>query len=108
MVGLYDSISQGQLARIKGRNAVYLYYASYGGGSGPLWAIEGEAFQFTTEESWGYQKGRCIRVTSLVVVLAMPDGQSVEIPLGQVQRFDQHHLPHGERFEFRDNEIELM
>lgn len=36
--------------------------ASYGGGSGPLWAIEDMPYQFTTARHYGYLEGVCRQV----------------------------------------------
>lgn len=108
MSDIYDEIEMGQLATIRGHRAVYLHYASYGGGSGPLWAIEGRPAEFTTSFLGPYQKGVCRRVHSDRVEMELSDGSIVEIPLGDFGRYDQFHLPPDSRFDFHEEDIVLV
>ena len=54
----------GEIKLMDGRRAMCLNpSASYGGGSGPLWAIEGQMAEFTVRHAeGGYMLGRCRKV----------------------------------------------
>ena len=103
----YEDPPTGTLAKIKGRNAVYLYYASYGGGGGPLWAIEGVEVQLTTHDDWTYIQGVCEKV-SPESILFHSDGNKYEIPISKIGRYDQFHLRSDMRFVFSDDDIEII
>ena len=108
MSGIYDRISTGQLAMINGRRAVFLYYASYGGGSGPLWAIEGVRIQFTSEKEIFYREALCRKVSPSVVELELEGGEVVSIPLEAISRYDQFHLDADERFDESSGDFILI
>ena len=108
MTDLYDKIQPGQLAKIQGRKAVYLYYASYGGGSGPLWAVEGVEAQFTTHADWDYRRAVCRRVSPEAIELVLEDGTSTTVPIGDVGRYDQMRVPGEGLFRFSDTDIVLL
>ncbi len=107
MADLYDRVATGQMARIKGRLAVFLYYASYGGGSGPLWAVEGVSVQFARRREFAYRRGTCRRVTSEFVDMELEDGRLESIPVADIGRYDQHHLSAG-RFSFDTEDVVLL
>lgn len=107
MEDLYDTIKPGTMALIGGRRAVFLYEASYGGGSGSLWAIVGLSFQFTSRDFSSYRTGTCRRVTPNEVDMELEDGTPITLPVTEIVRFDQHHLDAGERYVFDDEEIVL-
>ena len=107
MPNIYDRISTGQLAIIKGRRAVYLYYASYGGGSGPLWAVEGVRVQFTSKKDIFYREALCRKVSPSVIELELEGGEVVSMPLEAIFRYDQFHLDADERFDFESGDIIL-
>lgn len=106
MDDLYDTIKPGTMALIGGRRAVFLYEASYGGGGGPLWAIVGLSFQFTTDCS-PYRTGTCLHVTPEAVEMELEDGTHITLSVPEIGRFDQHHLDAGERYVFDDEDIVL-
>jgi hypothetical protein len=112
-LNIYDILTTGALAQIKSRKAVYLYFASYGGGSGPLWAVEGERYQFTTVSRDEYVECTCISVSSSVVAVNITHDAhgalgSETLPIKDIRRFDQHHLPHEEEFVFQEEDIQLL
>lgn len=107
MDDLYDTIKPGTMALIGGRRAVFLYEASYGGGGGPLWAIEGLSCQFTTRDFSAYRTGTCRRATPEEVEMELEDGTLITLPVTEICRFDQHHLDAGERYVFDDEDIVL-
>jgi len=83
---------------IQGRRAVFLYYASYGGGSGPLWAVEGIEAQLTSAQNpFHYIRGICRKVSSEKIWFES-DGKLLEIPIPDIGRYDQFHLPREDRF----------
>ena len=77
---------------IGGHRAVFLYNASYGGGSGELWAIEGEEAQYTLQgPAQPYVQGRCVRVASDRIWF--DTGTEVQvIRRSDIGRYDRHHL----------------
>jgi len=101
----YDGLTTGTLAMIKWRKAVYLYYASYAGGSGPLWAIEGIEAQITTQNNLSYVKGVCEKVFSDRIIFRSENGISEEIPIYNIQRYDQFYMPHELRFDYDTKDI---
>jgi ADP-ribosyl-[dinitrogen reductase] hydrolase len=110
----YDTMAPGQLALIKGHKAAYLYYASYGGVSGPLWAVEGQICRFTTRSDWQFRRARCRQVTPETVVLQLDDNDIVVLAVGEIGRYE-HHLDTwsgshsaGICFEFDDSDIALL
>ena len=114
MIPFYDSIAQGQLALIKGHKAVYLCFASYGGGSGPVWAVEGQTCRFTTRSDWQYRRARCRQVTTEMVVLQLDDDDIVVLAVDEIGRYE-HHLDtwsgsHSTDlcFEFDESDIALL
>jgi len=56
----------GEIYTIKGRKCLCIHpEVSYGGGSLPLWAVEGHSAQLTLcHEQGGYIRGKCIRVSN--------------------------------------------
>jgi len=74
-------------------------WVSYGGGSGPLWAIENQPCQFTTIKGGGYLEGICKKVTpkthsvTLHIVKGhtwggLVEGTDVELHVSQIGRYD--------------------
>jgi hypothetical protein len=72
---------------------------SYGGGSGPLWAVENQPCQFTTVKGGGYLEGICKKVTpkthsvTLHIVKGhtwgvLVEGTDVELHVSQIGRYD--------------------
>ena len=56
-------LKAGEVKFIDGKKAMCIASkASYGGGSGPLWAIEDMVCQFTTASHYGYLEGVCRQV----------------------------------------------
>ncbi len=104
----YENPPTGTLTMIKGRKAVYLYYASYAGGSGPLWAIEGIDAQITTQNNCSYTKGVCEKVFSDRIIFRGENGISEEIPISAIQRYDQFYMPCELRFNFDNKDIAVV
>lgn len=75
-------------------------YASYGGGSGALWAIEGRKAQLTTIDCpHGYIQGACEEIAEdgTSILFKIHDGalwgdyvrgNTVRIPIGKIRRYD--------------------
>lgn len=56
-------LKAGEVKFIDGKKAMCITpKATYGGGFGPLWAIEGMPCQFTTASHYGYLQGVCTKV----------------------------------------------
>lgn len=56
-------LKAGEVKFIEGKKAMCITpSATYGGGIGPLWAIEGMPCQFTTARHYGYMEGVCTKV----------------------------------------------
>ena len=56
-------LKAGEVKFIDGKKAMCITpKATYGGGFGPLWAIEGMPCQFTTASHYGYLEGVCTKV----------------------------------------------
>jgi hypothetical protein len=56
-------LKAGEVKLIDGKKAMCITpKAAYGGGFGPLWAIEDMACQFTTASHYGYLEGTCRQV----------------------------------------------
>lgn len=56
-------LKAGEVKFIDGKKAMCITpKATYGGGFGPLWAIEGKPCQFTTASHYGYLQGVCTKV----------------------------------------------
>ena len=56
-------LKAGEVKFIYGKKAMCITpKATYGGGCGPLWAIEGMPCQFTTASHYGYFEGVCTKV----------------------------------------------
>lgn len=95
----YDGLIVGESRLLEGKPAMFIGYRSYGGGEGPLWAIVGQAVEFTiTRLSRGYLRGwvRAIhpdrKSITLEIVQGMTwgvyaEGTQVEIPAEQIGRF---------------------
>lgn len=74
-------------------------FVSYGGGSGPLWAIENQSCQFTTVKGGGYLEAICKKVSpkKLTITLhiikgstwgILAEGTDVELHVSQIGRYD--------------------
>jgi hypothetical protein len=85
-------IEDGQLAMCLSR------LASYGGGSGPLWAVENQCAQFTTESHAGYLQGICRKVDPIGKTItmeitrgptwgALAMGKTVTLPISSIRRY---------------------
>ena len=58
-----QTLKAGEVKFIDGKRAMCITpKATYGGGFGPLWAIEGMPCQFTTASHYGYLEGVCTKV----------------------------------------------
>tara|TARA_B110000046_G_scaffold183497_1_gene219724 strand:+ start:982 stop:1488 length:507 start_codon:yes stop_codon:yes gene_type:complete len=75
--------------------------ASYGGGSGTLWAVEGQEAQLTTDDyPHGYIRGECVKISDegLSISFRITDlmeeqgeyvmGAVFELPIGKIRRYD--------------------
>lgn len=65
--------------------------ASYGGGSGPLIAIEGEEAQIVALSS-SYRRGVCVAVADDHILFQI-DGDILRFLFSEIERYDQFHLP---------------
>lgn len=58
-----QTLKAGEVKFMDGKRAMCITpKATYGGGFGPLWAIEGMPCQFTTASHYGYLEGVCTKV----------------------------------------------
>ena len=90
----------GEIKLVEGRRAMCVNpHASYGGGSGPLWAIQGGFAGFTVEGGHGYLSGKCRKLLPRHKALAIEildgdawgryaTGQRVIIPCRAIGRYD--------------------
>lgn len=90
----------GEIKLINGHKAMCVSpHASYGGGSGPLWAIQGGFASFTVEGGHGYLSGKCRKLLprhkALVIEILDGDawgryatGERVVIPCRAIGRYD--------------------
>ena len=79
--------------------------ASYGGGSGPLWARVGAEAQFTTDKTWAYVRGICRGISPdkkgiHFEITHSPHtwgnfaaGQTILLSLGEIGRYDDFFWP---------------
>jgi len=77
------------------RYVIIQAHASYGGGSGPLIAIEGEEAQIVALSSF-YRRGVCVAVADDHLLFQI-DGKTVRFLLSEIERYDQFHLPSNKR-----------
>jgi hypothetical protein len=78
------------------RSVVICENASYGGGSGPMVATEGEEAQIMIPSHFDYRRGVCIAVAEDKILFQI-DGVINEIRLQEIERYDQFHLPSHKR-----------
>ena len=72
-------LKAGEVKFIDGKKAMCITpKATYGGGFGPLWAIEGMPCQFTTASHYGYLQGVCTKVLpdELCLVIEITKGDT--------------------------------
>lgn len=76
------------------RTVVICEWTSYGGGSGPLIAQEGEHCEFATFNDFGYRHGVCVAVSDEFVRI-QTDMKIETIPLKQLERYHRNprHYP---------------
>jgi ADP-ribosyl-[dinitrogen reductase] hydrolase len=85
---------QGKLYTINGRKCLCINpWVSYGGGSLPLWAVEGYSAQLTIRYSGkGYVRGKCIAVSENPLGIIFDPRDNMEpaqfIPIEEIGRYD--------------------
>ena len=90
----------GEIKLVEGRRAMCVNpHASYGGGSGSLWAIQGGFVGFTVKDGHGYLSGKCRKLLPRHKALAIDildgdtwgryaTGQRVIVPCSAIGRYD--------------------
>jgi len=88
-------------------------HAEYSGGSGVLWAIEGETAQLTTNDyPYGYIQGVCEKIAEDGTYIRFriingalwgdyEKGKTVDIPVGKIRRYDQFYYGEPEGIQKR-------